>query len=81
ASSGLPANQWTYVYNCLLDSEPSVGQLVMIVDPLDFAGCWKVPDAVFDRTHADQYVYQQASRWGYYMRYFSPRSLLRNAQT
>lgn len=53
----------------------------MIVDPLDFAGCWKVPDAVFDREDADHYVYQQASRWGYYMRYFSPRSLLRNART
>jgi hypothetical protein len=36
---------------------------------------------VFNREHADQYVYQHASRWGYYMRYFSPRSLLRNAKT
>ncbi|MFG9976623.1 hypothetical protein ACG3QR_33220, partial [Pseudomonas aeruginosa] len=81
AFCGLHANQSTYVANWLLDREPSVRQVVMIVDPLDFAGCWKVPDAVFDRTHADQYVYQQASRWGYYMRYFSPRSLLRNAQT
>ena len=81
AFCGLHANQSSYVANWLLDREPSIRQVVMIVDPLDFAGCWKVPDAVFDRTHADQYVYQQASRWGYYMRYFSPRSLLRNAQT
>jgi len=81
AFCGLHANQSTYVANWLLDREPSVRQVVMIVDPLDFAGCWKVPDAVFDREDADHYVYQQASRWGYYMRYFSPRSLLRNAQT
>ncbi|MCQ4296472.1 hypothetical protein NAU58_12875 [Pseudomonas stutzeri] len=81
AFCGLHANQATYVANWLLDREPTVRQVVMIVDPLDFAGCWKVQDAVFDREHADQYVYQQASRWGYYMRYFSPRSLLRNAKT
>jgi hypothetical protein len=81
AFCGLHANQSTYVANWLLDREPSIRQVVMIVDPLDFAGCWKVPDAVFDRKDADRYVYQQASRWGYYMRYFSPRSLLRNAQT
>ena len=81
AFCGLHANQSTYVANWLLDREPSIRQVVMIVDPLDFAGCWKVPDEVFNREHADRYVYQQASRWGYYMRYFSPRSLLRNAQT
>ncbi|HCA66090.1 MAG TPA: hypothetical protein DEP73_18415, partial [Pseudomonas sp.] len=49
AFCGLHANQSTYVANWLLDREPSVRQVVMIVDPLDFAGCWKVPDAVFDR--------------------------------
>jgi len=81
AFCGLHANQSAYVADWLLDRQPSIRQVVMIVDPLDFAGCWKVPDDVFNREHADQYVYQGASRWGYYMRYFSPRSLLRNAQT
>ncbi|HAV06508.1 hypothetical protein HBN77_05570 [Pseudomonas sp. WS 5018] len=81
AFCGLHANQSAYVADWLLDRQPSIRQVVMIVDPLDFAGCWKVPDAVFDREDADHYVYQQASRWGYYMRYFSPRSLLRNART
>lgn len=78
---GLHANQSVYVADWLLDREPSIRQVVMIADPLDFAGCWKVPDAVFDRTDADRYVYENAAPWGYYMRYFAPRSLLRNAQT
>ena len=77
----LHANQSAYVADWLLDRQPSIRQVVMIVDPLDFAGCWKVPDAVFDREDADHYVYQQASRWGAITRYFSPRSLLRNART
>ncbi|EWC40953.1 hypothetical protein GFL09_04620 [Pseudomonas stutzeri] len=81
AFCGLHANQAGYVADWLLDREPTIRQVVMIVDPQDFAGCWKEPDAVFDREDVDRYVYQQASRWGYYMRYFSPRSLLRNART
>ncbi|WP_167517158.1 hypothetical protein [Pseudomonas luteola] len=44
----------------------------MIIDPLDFAGCWKVPDAVFNRSDADRYVYEQAPVWKYYLNYFAP---------
>ncbi|WP_438826825.1 hypothetical protein [Pseudomonas lopnurensis] len=81
AFCGLHANQSAYVANWLLDRHPGIRQVVMIVDPLDFSGCWKVADAVFDRDDADHYVYRQASPWGYYLRYFSPRSLLSNART
>jgi hypothetical protein len=81
AFCGLFANQSTYVAHWLLDREPSIRSVVMIADPQDFAGCWKVPTAVFSREHVDPYVYQGASRWGYYMRYFSPKSLARNALT
>jgi len=79
AFCGLHANQSVYVANWLLDREPSVRQVVMIIDPLDFAGCWKVPDAVFNRSDADRYVYEQAPVWKYYLNYFAPGSLLRNA--
>ncbi len=81
AFCGLFANQATYVGHWLLDREPSIRSVVMIADPQDFAGCWKVPTAVFNREHVDPYVYQDASRWNYYMRYFSPKSLARNALT
>ena len=81
AFCGLFANQSTYVGNWLLDRHPSVGSVVMIADPQDFAGCWRVPDAVFKREHVDPYVYGDESRWGYYMRYFAPKSLARNALT
>ncbi|MBB3102556.1 hypothetical protein [Azomonas macrocytogenes] len=79
AFCGLHANQSVYVANWLLDREPTVRQVLMIVDPQDFTGCWKASNAVFDRNDVDQYVYGHASRWGYYMRYFAPGSLMRNA--
>ena len=81
AFCGLFANQSTYVGHWLLDRSPSIRSVVMIADPQDFAGCWRVPAAVFNREHVDPYVYESASRWGYYMRYFSPKSLARNALT
>jgi len=81
AFCGLHANQAVYVANWLLDREASVREVVMIVDPQDFAGCAAVPDAVFNRADADAYVYGQGSGWLPYMRYFSPASLLRNART
>lgn len=81
AFCGLFANQSTYVGNWLLDHEPTIRRVVMVIDPQDFAGCWKVPDSVFNRDDADAYVYDKASRWPYYLRYFSPISLVRNALT
>ena len=81
AFCGLFANQSTYVGHWLLDRQPSIQSVVMIADPQDFAGCWRVPTAVFNREHVDPYVYENASPWGHYMRYFSPKSLARNALT
>lgn len=81
AFCGLFANQSTYVGQWLLDREPGIRSVVMIADPQDFAGCWRVPTAVFNREHVDPYVYGGASPWGYYMRYFAPKSLARNALT
>ena len=81
AFCGLFANQAVYVANWLLDREPSIRHVVMVADPQDFTGCWRVPDAVFSRTDVDAYLAEQATPWGYYMRYFSPRSLVRNALT
>ena len=81
AFCGLFANQSVYVGNWLLDREPTIRRVVMVIDPQDFAGCWKVPDSVFNRDDADAYVYGQAPRWSYYMRYFAPVSLMRNALT
>lgn len=81
AFCGLFANQSTYVGHWLLDREPSIRSVVMIADPQDFAGCWRVPTAVFNREYVDPYVYDRASPWVHYLRYFSPKSLARNALT
>ncbi len=81
AFCGLSANQSVYVGNWLLDREPTIRRVVMVIDPQDFAGCWKAPDAVFNRNDADTFVYEKAPRLPYYIRYFSPVSLMRNALT
>lgn len=79
AFCGLFANQSTYVGHWLLDREPSIRNVVMITNPQDFTGCWKAPTAVFDREDVTPFVFGGAPRWGYYMRYFAPQSLVRNA--
>jgi hypothetical protein len=81
AFCGLHANQSIYVARWLLERHPTTEQVVMIVDPEDFAGCWKSRTEVFNRRDADDYVYNEGWRWKYYMRYFSPGSLIRNAKT
>jgi hypothetical protein len=81
AFCGLRANQSTYVADWLIDREPSVRTVVMVVDPQDFAGCTAARTEIFSREDADRYVYGHASPWPYYLRYFEPRSLLRNAMS
>ncbi|UAW99832.1 hypothetical protein KEM63_07690 [Halopseudomonas nanhaiensis] len=79
AFCGLHANQTLYVADWLLDREPGVTDVVMVVDPIDFGQCSVNRDAVFNREDADRYVYEDTWPWQYYMRYFAPASLLRNA--
>jgi len=81
AFCGLYANQTVYVANWLLDRQPTLRQVLMIAAPQDFTECRQHRDAVFDQKDAGDFVYDGGSPWWYYMRYFSPRSLLRNAQT
>ncbi|SDS24183.1 hypothetical protein SAMN05216421_1163 [Halopseudomonas xinjiangensis] len=79
AFCGLHANQTLYVANWLLDREPGIRDVVMVVDPIDFSECAVNRDAIFNREDADRYVYADTWPWQYYMRYFAPGSLLRNA--
>jgi hypothetical protein len=78
---GLRANQAVFAANWLLDRQPTVEQVLMIVAPQDFAGCRKNATAVFDREDVDRFVYGSgASSWPYYLQYFSPSSLIGNAR-
>ncbi|CAN5502902.1 hypothetical protein BH10PSE16_BH10PSE16_14770 [soil metagenome] len=80
AFCGLHAHQAVYAANWLLDRQPTVRQVLMIAAPQDFADCSKKKDAVFNRDDADDFVYGGASRWPYYLQYFSPVSLIGNAR-
>jgi hypothetical protein len=81
AFCGLQANQTQHVADWLLEREPTIKEVVMIVNVIDFGHCSKVPDAIFDRKDVDDYVYEDAPAFPYYMRYFAPVSLMRNSWT
>ena len=80
AFCGLHANQSVFTAHWLLDRQPTVRQVVLIESPQDFSKCSINRKAVFNRQDADDYVYGGASPWPYYLRYFSPVSLLGNAR-
>ena len=77
---GLHANQSVFTAHWLLDRQPTIRQVVLIASPQDFAECSINRQAVFNRQDVDDYVYGGASQWPYYLRYFSPVSLLDNAR-
>lgn len=78
---GLTANQSAYAANWLLQHYSGVREVLLIASPEDFKACTKFRTEVFDARDADAYVFGKASPWPYYMKYFSPGSLLRNAMT
>ena len=80
AFCGLRANQTAFVANWLLHRLPTVREVVMIASPQDFETCTSFPSAAFDREDADRFVFEDAWKWEYYLRYFDPASLLRNAR-
>ena len=80
AFCGLHANQSVFTAHWLLDRQLTVRQVVLIASPQDFSECSLHREAVFNRQDADDYVYGGASPWPYYLRYFSPVSLLGNAR-
>lgn len=81
AFCGLTANQSTFAGRWLLDHYPSVREVVMIASPHDFENCARTRTEVFDPRDAEDFVYGGHSRWPYYIRYFAPGALLRNALT
>lgn len=79
AFCGLTANQSAFVANWMLDRTPSVRDVLMIASPQDFENCTTHKAAIFNREDADRYVFERASVWPLYIRYFAPGSLIRNA--
>ncbi|MFC3125346.1 hypothetical protein ACFOD4_09750 [Pseudoroseomonas globiformis] len=79
AFCGLAANQSVYAANWFLDQTPGIRDVLMITSPQDFENCSTNRAAIFDGDDAAKYVSGEASPWRYYMRYFDPISLARNA--
>jgi hypothetical protein len=76
---GLNAQQAVNVADWLLPHLPRVTRVLMIASPQDFAQCANVPPA-FDVADAERYVFERAPTWSFYLRYFDPISLVRNAR-
>lgn len=74
----LEANQTTVAAEWLVSRLPTVNHVVMIAGPQDFEACAGVAPA-FDIEDADRFVFERATKWHYYVRYFDPVSLARNA--
>jgi len=74
----LEINQTVAVANWLVQRLPSVSNVVMIAGLQDFETCAE-RGAAFDVADADRFVFEKARKWDYYVRYFDPVSLLRNA--
>lgn len=78
---GLSVNQSVYATEWLLQHYPSAREVLLIASPQDFENCAGARTAVFDGADASDYAFNDGSPWGYYLKYFSPASLLRNAST
>jgi len=79
AFCGLSLNQTQFVADWFLDRTPSVRDVLLIVSPQDFENCTTTRTALFNEEDVERYVAGGASPWPYYMRYFDPFSLGRNA--
>lgn len=80
AFCGQTMDQTAFSANWLLDRYPTARDVLLIVAPQDFDDCGATNDAYFDREDVDDYVFDNASPWPFYTRYFSLESLLRNAR-
>jgi hypothetical protein len=78
---GLRLNQTEMSAEWLLGLYPTARQVVAIAAPTDFEDCVATPSALFDAADARAYVTREGWRWGFYLRYFSPVTLARNALT
>jgi hypothetical protein len=74
---GMQVHQSAFIADWMLHHWPSVDQLLLVVSPLDYTQC-RDTGAVFDQTDADRFVFDRASAWTFYLRYFDPVSLNRN---
>ncbi|RYI35775.1 MAG: hypothetical protein EON48_00660 [Acetobacteraceae bacterium] len=76
---GLAMHQTGFAAHWLLDRFPTVREVLLIAVPQDFEHCGKEPAALFNVSDVDAYL--ASKRWPalFYLRYFDPFSLTRNA--
>ncbi len=78
---GMAMNQTEHVTAWLLRRFHTVREVALIAAPQDFEDCTKTNPTLFDTVDADAFLAERGFSPRFYLRYFDPYSLLRNAQT
>ena len=75
---GMQVHQSTFIANWVIDRFPQVEDVLLIVSPRDYQTC-QGPEQAFDPVDANKFVFERTWKWSFYLRYFDPISLVRNA--
>ena len=78
---GMSMNQTEFVTAWLLRRFRTVREVALIAAPQDFEDCTNTKPALFDTADADAFLADHDFSPRFYLCYFDPYSLLRNAQT
>lgn len=78
---GATMNQTEHVAAWLLRRFPTVKDVALIAAPQDFEDCTSTRAELFDTADADAFLAERGFSPRFYLRYFDPFSLVRNART
>jgi hypothetical protein len=79
AFCGLKLNQTEFTTAYLLAHYPSVRTVVAVLAPQDLTECSTSNTDVFDPQDVDDFVFRRDMEFGFYLKYFDPLTLLKNA--
>jgi hypothetical protein len=76
---GMQVHEAAFIANWVIDRFPQVQDVLLIVSPRDYQTC-RGSGRVFDAVDANKFVFERKWKWGFYLRYFDPVSLVRNIE-
>ncbi|WP_119300679.1 hypothetical protein [Dongia deserti] len=74
---GLMVHQSAFVADWMISRWPAIRGVLLIVSPMDFKAC-KGTGQIFDPVDANEFTFEGAPMWSFYLRYFDPISLHHN---
>lgn len=74
---GMQVHEAAFIAHWVVDRFPQVQEVLLIVSPRDYQTC-RGAGRVFDPLDANKFIFERNWKWGFYLRYFDPISLVRN---